>query len=541
MWTWGRKTKKGRLAIESESPIEARSSSSVPTEDRPHSDYSLTNFSSSSSSSSAASLKSQIKSSLPENPIIYDMSDIRHALFSSHLGSSSSFRRSLWGKDVVIFQRESGLPLSYSNLHHRLAQISKSHHTSLIKLLGASLSGYYVYLVYEYLPGANLADCLRNPNNPDFTVLSTWLSRMQVAADLADGLNYMHHSSGDNSTFVHNHIKSSSIIVSEQKNLPLRAKICHFGTAWLCGKTQALSSTVEATRVYMAPESQLTHKCDVYAFGVVLLELISGKEPLMDGNGGGGGGGCRRASVIETAREAVSSGGGVRRWVDRRLKDSFPMEVAEKMVNVALECVEEDPDSRPDMGRVAGLDLAGGTLTSWGPESSDFALEGLSNSLFVNEELELLNGPMKVQPEIVREGDGERHQRERERERERGRRRKKGAYNMSYKYQLFTKCIKKVCRKYQVMESSVWCSEYVVKLIAKPQIFHFDRDQFTSFFFLVLPKVIAVSELSRLHASLTKESVPVNRLIVNPILPPSASDCKFCSIKRQVLIYPFSF
>ncbi|CAB4270512.1 unnamed protein product [Prunus armeniaca] len=104
----------------------------------------------------------------------------------------------------------------------------------------------------------------------------------------------------------------------------------------------------------MAHESPLTHKCDVYAFGVVLLELISGEEPLMDRNGGGGGGGCRRVSVIETAREAVSSGGGL----DRRSKDSFPMDMAEKMVKVELECVEEDPDIRPDMGRVA--------VKSWG-------------------------------------------------------------------------------------------------------------------------------------------------------------------------------
>ncbi|ONI23831.1 hypothetical protein PRUPE_2G210800 [Prunus persica] len=356
MWTWGRKNKKGRLVIEPESPIEARSSSSVPTEDRPHSANSHTNFSSTSSTSSASasSFKSHIKSSLPENPLIYNKSDIHDALLSRRPGSSR--RRLLFGKDVVIFQRESGLPLSYSDsdseLYHRLAQISKSHHTSLIKLLGASLSGPYVYLVYEYVQGANLADCLRNPNNPEFTVLSTWLSRMQVAADVADGLNYMHHSSGDNS--VHNHIKSSNIIVSEQKNLQLRAKICHFATAALCCETQSLSATVEGTRVYMAPEAQLTHKCDVYAFGVVILELISGEEPLMEGNGGGGGGGCRRVSVIETARKAVSSCGGVRRWVDRRLKDSFPMEVAEQMVKVALQCVKEDPDSRPDMGRVAG-------------------------------------------------------------------------------------------------------------------------------------------------------------------------------------------
>ncbi|KAL6180392.1 hypothetical protein ACLB2K_047055 [Fragaria x ananassa] len=55
-------------------------------------------------------------------------------------------------------------------------------------------------------------------------------------------------------------------------------------------------------------------------------------------------GGYKRMSLIEKAREAVKCGGGVRRWVDRRLKDSFPMEVAEKMVQVALECVEDEED-----------------------------------------------------------------------------------------------------------------------------------------------------------------------------------------------------
>ncbi|KAL6123891.1 hypothetical protein ACLB2K_076408 [Fragaria x ananassa] len=354
------------------------------------------NFSKSSTASSVASLKS-LKSSLPENPMIYDTSEISSStnnFLSHHLSSSStstSWRCTLRGKDVVVFQRKSRTPIDLPDLQQSLSLISRSHHSSLIKLLGASLSGSYVYLVYEFVDGANLADCLRNPNNPSFTVLSTWLSRLQIATDLAHGLDYIHRCSGLGSGLVHNHIKSSSIIVT---STTLNAKICHFGTAELTGESRARSKKVEGTRGYMAPEFQLigvichfgtaeltgesrarskkvegtrgymapefqlsgvvTQKCDVYAFGVVMLELMSGEEALkykIEAEEGR----YKRVSVIETAREAVKCGGGVRRWVDRRLNDSFPMEVAEKMVQVALECVEDDPERRPDMGWVAGL------------------------------------------------------------------------------------------------------------------------------------------------------------------------------------------
>lgn len=169
----------------------------------------------------------------------------------------------------------------------------------------------------------------------------------------------------------------------------MAAKICHFGTSELCGENQASDSQdntdisdgeikrsssskkalkrsgsrtmkVEGTRGYMAPEFQFTgvstHKSDVYAFGVVILELISGKEALKYVMEEGDGGGYRRVSVIETARVAMEGGvGEVRKWVDKRLRDSFPVEVAEKMVQVGLDCVEVDPDKRPDMGRVDAL------------------------------------------------------------------------------------------------------------------------------------------------------------------------------------------
>ncbi|XP_004307373.1 PREDICTED: lysM domain receptor-like kinase 3 [Fragaria vesca subsp. vesca] len=369
------KTKKSTQAIEpSRSPRKPRTSKSFSSSSNPNDPFSgnysgttggnnsasYDGNSKSSTASSVASLKS-LKSSLPENPMIYDTSEISSSTnnFLSHRLSSSStstsWRCTLRGKDAVVFQRKSRTPIDIPDLQQSLSLISRSHHSSIIKLLGTSLSGSYVYLVYEFVDGANLADCLRNPNNPSFTVLSTWLSRLQIATDLAHGLDYIHRCSGLGSGLVHNHIKSSSIIVT---STTLNAKICHFGTAELTGESRARSKKVEGTRGYMAPEFQLsgvvTQKCDVYAFGVVMLELMSGEEALkykMEAEEGR----YKRVSVIETAREAVKCGGGVRRWVDRRLNDSFPMEVAEKMVQVALECVEDDPERRPDMGRVAGL------------------------------------------------------------------------------------------------------------------------------------------------------------------------------------------
>lgn len=238
----------------------------------------------------------------------------------------------------------------------------------MVKLKGASISGSYIYLVYDYAPGASLADCLRNSKNPNFTVLSNWMARVRIASDIAHGLDYVHNSTGLGFEFVHNHIKTSSIIVAEPL---LNAKICHFGTSELCGETtrdnmdvfkdlKRLDSKLnkfEGTRGYMAPEFQrsgiATQKCDVYAFGVVILELLSGMEAStysVDEESGG----YVKISVVDAARGAVEGGGGgVRKWVDRRLRDSYPVEVVEKLARLALDCVLDDPLSRPDMGKVA--------------------------------------------------------------------------------------------------------------------------------------------------------------------------------------------
>ncbi|KAI4334367.1 hypothetical protein L6164_019068 [Bauhinia variegata] len=357
-------------------------------------------LSSDTSTSSRTSLTT-LRDSLPENPHIYHFSEICSATnnflakrYSSSSSSTPSWRCTLRGRDAIVFQRKFRRKIETNHLKERLSLICRSHHISIIKLLGASISGEHIYLVYEFVNGANLSDCLRNSKNPNFTVLSTWLSRMQVATDLAHGLDYIHNKTGLNISFVHNNIKSSGIIVTEPS---FNAKICHFGTTLMCGEideeneiTKQLGENTEdpssspslvkrsgntkvqfqGVRGYMSPEFQstgvATQKDDVYAFGVVVLELLSGEEPLkykFDKKTGD----FIRKSVIDTARVVIEGGSGggdggsrlnvegrLRNWLDRRLKDSFPVQVAEKLTRVALDCVHVDPEKRLNMGRVVG-------------------------------------------------------------------------------------------------------------------------------------------------------------------------------------------
>ncbi|XP_044504538.1 lysM domain receptor-like kinase 3 [Mangifera indica] len=364
----------------------------------PSSSSSQNKASSSGTSIASRTSLTSLRESISESPHIYSFSEIRAAtnnfLLKKHSASNSNcWRCNLRNRDVIIFQRKFRRKLQMQHLKERLSVICRSHHNSIIKLLGASISDDYVYLVYEFINGGNLSDCLRNSKNPDFTVLSTWMSRMQIATDLAHGLDYIHNNTGLNLTLVHNHIKSSSIIVTEPS---FNAKICHFGTAQMCGESEEESERrdkgskkvteiseitdeepvallkrsssrkmqFEGVRGYMSPEFRETgiptQKSDVYGLGVVILELLSGEEPLKykyDKTRGE----FTRTSVIESARLAMDGGGDdggerggrLRWWMDRRLKDSFPIDVAEKLIRVALECVDVDPDKRPDMGRVS--------------------------------------------------------------------------------------------------------------------------------------------------------------------------------------------
>ena len=185
-----------------------------------------TSSSSASSASSGRASLAAARASLPDPPVLYPFQELAAAtnsFLAKRAGGGAYWRCSLRGRDAALVQlpRRPGAAVDAA----ALARVGRYHHTSLARLLGACPAGAHLYLAYELPPGAaTLAACLRGPRNPGFTALRTWVSRVQVAADVAQGLEYVHHHAGA----VHGRVSPSAVVVSDPG---LRARLTHLGAA----------------------------------------------------------------------------------------------------------------------------------------------------------------------------------------------------------------------------------------------------------------------------------------------------------------------
>jgi len=247
-----------------------------------------------------------------------------------------------------------------------IAVIGNIHHVNLVKLKGFCAQGRHRLLVYEYMNRGSLDRNLFGGG----PVLE-WQERFDVALGTARGLAYLH--SGCEQKIIHCDIKPENILLHDQ----FQAKISDFGLSKLLSPEQSgLFTTMRGTRGYLAPEwltnSAITEKTDVYSFGMVVLELVSGRKNCyfrsrshsMDESNSGGGHSSTSSTTglvyFPLFALEMHEQKSYLELADPRLEGRVTYEEVEKLIRIALCCVHEEPVLRPNMVTVVGM-LEGGT------------------------------------------------------------------------------------------------------------------------------------------------------------------------------------
>lgn len=220
-----------------------------------------------------------------------------------------------------------------------LGIIAHINHPNAAKLIGFGTDNG-LYLVLQYAPNGSLSSLLHG----DSAKSLDWNTRFKVAIGIADGLKYLHCDC--QRRIIHRDITASNILLSED----YEPEISDFGLAkWLPEKwLHHVVSPIEGTFGYMAPEyfmHGIVHeKTDVFAFGVILLELITGRRAVN----------TRRQSLVKWAQPFLENN-NVKELVDPRLGEDYDTIDMERVISAASLCVDHSPDMRPDMSTVAQL------------------------------------------------------------------------------------------------------------------------------------------------------------------------------------------
>ncbi|XP_078434203.1 chitin elicitor receptor kinase 1 [Wolffia australiana] len=245
------------------------------------------------------------------------------------------------------------------------------HHVNLVRLMGYCADGS-LFLIYEYMENGNLSERLRGPSARELQ----WPIRVRIALESARGLEYIHDHT--NKLCIHCDVKSANILIDKD----FHAKVADFGLAKLSEFGDAsVQSKAGGTFGYMSPEyaryGELSTKVDVYAFGVVLYELISGKPAVVQMNelGTEPSGAMdpgelvsekpafvklnelrtERRGLIDLFEDVFSQPdpkSELPRLVDPNLGSDYPLDLVYTMAQLARICSHEDPRQRPDMREV---------------------------------------------------------------------------------------------------------------------------------------------------------------------------------------------
>ncbi|CAN1331116.1 Proline-rich receptor-like protein kinase PERK1 [Linum perenne] len=248
------------------------------------------------------------------------------------------------GKEVAIKQLKAGSGQGEREFQAEVEIISRVHHKHLVSLVGYCITGSQRLLVYEFVTNNTLEFHLHGKGRPTMD----WPARLRIALGSAKGLAYLHEDC--HPKIIHRDIKSANILL----DFKFEAKVADFGLAKFTSDANThVSTRVMGTFGYMAPEyassGKLSDKSDVFSFGVMLLELITGRRPVdtthtyMDD------------SLVDWARPVLSRAledGNYDALVDQKLQDNYDHNEMGRMVACAAACVRHSARRRPRMSQV---------------------------------------------------------------------------------------------------------------------------------------------------------------------------------------------
>ncbi|PKI57008.1 hypothetical protein CRG98_022512 [Punica granatum] len=216
-------------------------------------------------------------------------------------------------------------------------------HPNLVRLLGYCWEDKELLLVYEFMQKGSLENHLFR-RNPSIQPLS-WEKRLKVAIEAARGLSFLHTSEKQ---VIYRDFKASNILLDWNYN----AKLADFGLAKLgpSGGESHVTTRIMGTYGYAAPEyvatGHLYVKSDVYGFGVVLLELLTGRRALDVKRPSG------QQNLVDWAKPFLSQRGKLKNIIDPWIEGQFSFKAALQTAQLTLKCLAVEPRNRPSMKEV---------------------------------------------------------------------------------------------------------------------------------------------------------------------------------------------